>query len=156
MSGIGRIASALWPTPSGLEVDEPEAMTLAVAPPYGRVFRALDALLGPGTVLYWEGKAGPIMAAWLDRMSAEPRPAFALGVVPVPDFYHIPLDAEVLEGLAQRVELPNAIDGRVRLHAYLNQRIVWQWRPAFGPTPMLISRRLPDYRTGEFLRALSD
>ena len=150
MDWLRRIASAIWPSPSGLEVEEPDATTVSTVPPYGRVVRALDALLGPGTVLYWEGRAGPMLAAWLNRLTIEPRPAISVGISPVADFYHLPVDRELLEGLAMRVDLPFGVEGRVRLHAYLGRRIVWQWRPAFSPSPMLISRTIPSWRVNEF------
>ena len=155
MDWIGRIASAIWPSPSGLEVEESDATTVHAAPPFGRVFSALDALLGPGTILYWEGRPGPLLAAWLNRLNLEPRPAVSVGLVPVPDFYHLPVSRELLEGLAVRIELPHAVDGRVRLHAYLGRRIVWQWRPAFGPQPMLISRTIPSWRVNDFRNRIS-
>jgi hypothetical protein len=153
MSWLTQLIASLAPPVTGLRVEEANPIAVRLPPPPGRIFRALSLLLDPGAVLYWEGRADRTLAAWLRRQTADPRPSIAIGVVPVSDFYRFELDDELLEELAARVERPNAIGRRVWFHVLQAERIVVEWRPAFGSAPLLLSRLVPADRVSAFIRA---
>ena len=153
MGWLTQLIASLAPQPTGLRVDEADPIALRLTPPPGRVFRALPLLLDPGAVLYWEGRTERHLAAWLRRLTVDPRPSIAVGLVPVADFYRIELDRDVVDQLAERVDQPGAVGRRVWFNVVQDQRILVEWRPAFGSHPLLVSRSLPDDRVTAFIRA---
>ena len=155
MSWFQQLVAAVFPRPSGLLVEEADPIRVEAPRSPEAFFRALAALMSPDVVLYWEGPAERHLAAWLAQQSLEPRPAVAIGVVPVGDFYHIPLGEELLAWLATRVARPGVVSGRVRLHVREGERIVLEWRPAFGKSPLLLSRHLPAEQVRQFVELLS-
>jgi hypothetical protein len=155
MNWFNHLLDVLVSAPSGLEVDEPDPIQLTVTPPPGTLFRALPLLLDPGAVLYWEGRPGRTLAAWLGRHTLEPRAPIEFGILPASAFYHLPLDPDILAQLALRVDQPKAVGSRVRIHIHVDERIVLEWRPAFGTSPLLLSRRLPSERIAAFIKAVS-
>ena len=116
--------------------------------------RALGLLADPGAVLYWEGRTNRVLAAWLDRLTLEPRPPASFGITPVPDFYHLPLDPGTLDVLASRIDRPGAVGRRIRLHLRQSDRIILQWRRAFSREPVLLSRSLDPARLDAFEAAV--
>ena len=153
MNWFAQILAGVFPRATGLEVDEPDPLAFQLPPSPTRFFEALGHLVGPEATLYWEGPAGRTLAAWLDRYTSAPRPRVSVGVMPVGDFYLVPLTDEVLEELAVRDTEPGALRGPVRIHVHEGERITLQWRPAFGKRPLLLSRRLPADRVREFVAA---
>jgi len=155
MTWLQQLVAAVFPRPSGLLVDEADPIRVEARPSPEAFFRALAVLVTPDAVLYWEGPAERHLAEWLARQTLEPRPAVTIGVAPARDFYHIPLDEDVLAELALRVARPGAMSSKVRLHVRKGERIVLEWRPAFGRSPLLLSRHVPEEQVRQFISLLS-
>ena len=153
MNWLAQILESVFPRPTGLEVDEPDPFAFRLPPSPPGFVRALALLVGPGATLYWEGQTSRTLASWLNRHTSEPAPAISAGVMPVHDFYHLPLIDDLLDQLAARVAEPGAIRGRVRIHAREGEWIILQWHPAFSSTPLLLSRRLRADRVQAFVTA---
>ena len=150
MGWLTELLRSIAPPATGIEVDEPDPIPVPVGASPGAFIRAIGVLVDPGAVLYWEGRASPVLNAWLDRLTLEPRPAVSVGITPVADFHHVPLDSGVLDELAQRVDRPGAIGRRIRLHVRQCDRIILQWRRGFSREPVLLSRSLDPHRIHAF------
>lgn len=152
MNWLSRLLDSISPPLTGLELDEPDPVALAVPPAPGRFIRALDRLAGPNAVLYWEGPADRVLAAWLRRQTQEPVARISIGISPVHDFYHVALADGVLDELAARIERTKPAPSRVHLHVHEDGRVILQWRRAFLAGPVLISRSVRPERIDAFIR----
>ncbi len=154
MSWWERLLHAAFPPRTGLDVDEPNPLALAVPPNPASVIRAMALLAGPESELYWEGRAGQVLGAWLRRQAGDGERRVAIGITPVQDFYHLPASHDLLAELAERLERAPSLPERVRLHLHDEGRMVLEWRRAFRTGPILVSRRMPEDRLAAFVGAI--
>jgi hypothetical protein len=154
MHWLTKLLGVIAPPATGIEVDEPDPIAVSVGTDAGGFVRAIGLLVDSDAILYWEGRTSRTLAAWMDRRTLEPRQAVRIGIAPVGDFYHLPLDAESLDELALRVNQPGAIRRPIRLHVHQSDRIVLQWRRAFTSEPVLVSRHLDPARVHSFVAAV--
>ena len=153
MTWLARLLDAVFPPPTGLEVEEPDPIALQGPLAPGQFIRALPLIAGPDAVLYWEGPTDRWLAAWLRREAGDPDRRIVVGLSPVADFYHVPVAAEVLEELATRLESGPTQRSRVHLHVHEGGRILLQWRRAFRGETILVSRQVPDAQVAAFIQA---
>src|SRR5262249_45347782 len=97
MSWLTDLLRSIAPPTTGIEVDDPDPISVPVGVGPGAFIRAIGILVDPDAVLYWEGGASRLLKAWLGRLTLESRPPVSVGVSPVADFYHVPLDPGVLD-----------------------------------------------------------
>lgn len=154
MNWLSRLLDGISPPATGLEIDEADPIALRVPPEPGPLIQALNHLVGLTAVLYWEGPADRLLAAWLRRQTLEPFERVSVGISPVHDFYHIPLTTGVLAELAARLERARPIPSRVHLHVRENGRVLLQWRQAFGDAAVLLSRTLRREQVDSFAKAV--
>lgn len=160
MSWLTTLLAGLFPSPTGLKIDEADPLAVHVQVSPGRFFQALPLLWGTDawdaeTMLYLEGGIPRSLAAWLARETTEPRPRFHAGVSPVSDYYHLPLTPDFLAALAIRFEQSDGRRRRLRLHVSIHERLLLEWRHAFTSKPLLLSRSIPADHAQAFLRAVA-
>jgi len=96
-------------------------------------------------MLYCEGTTDRTVQRWLKRHALEPAPAkVAAGtLLPTPDYYHVPLQPDLMHELAAIVDAEAIALPCLHVHVYREQRVLLEWHDAFLDNPVLLSRSLP-------------
>lgn len=79
----------------------------------------------------------------------------AFGTIwPKPDFYHLPLQSELLEEAADLVDRRGISLPSIHLHVHDGERVLLEWHDAFCDDPMYVATSFPRERVEEFARAI--
>jgi hypothetical protein len=108
------------------------------------VLRALPALLHAGGFVYFEGTVDEGFARWLGAHAVTVPLKIAYGTIwPRPDWFHVPLDAALMDEAARVVDEQGVPMPSIHLHVHDGARVLLEWHDAFGSNPMYVSAAIP-------------
>jgi hypothetical protein len=73
---------------------------------------------------------------------------------PRPDYYHVPVEADLLQEAADLIEREHVVQPCIHLHVHDGNRILLEWHDAFGEDPMYIASVVPRDLIDLFVRAI--
>jgi hypothetical protein len=114
--------------------------------------RSLPILFPVGALVYFEGTTEGKFAEWLEAHTMSPSLKVAYGTIwPRPDYYHVPLEAALLEEAADLIEREHVVQPCIHLHVHDRNRVLLD---AFDDDPMHIASVVPRDRIDLFVRAI--
>ena len=139
---------------AGLRLEDPSPLLFRLPRDPARFLRALPILAGPDATVCFEGSTEERVRRWLEEHGVPPRAKISAGtVLPVSDFYHVPLGPEALTGLAALVEAHGIATPSIHVYVYEGERVTVAWYDAFYDHPVFISRAVPAERVAAFAAA---
>ncbi|MEJ5277179.1 MAG: hypothetical protein WHU94_14820, partial [Thermogemmata sp.] len=106
---------------------------LSGATDFPSLLEALETLLPPGCVLYFEdgGPSGEL-ARFLREHAVPERAHLAYGTIwPRPLIFHVPATADTIRRLAELMRSRLAVELAVHFHVYRDQTVLLEWYDAF-------------------------
>jgi hypothetical protein len=142
--GISMADDASWEITGIQDQSFPEFLTL------------LAALLPEGSVLYLEGtaKSAKDVINFLESHGDAKAAKITRGTIwPRPNFYHVPIEPDVMRALARLVGGHPTSEICSHLHAYKSDHVLLEWYDAFFQS-LGISRHICEERVAEFCHRL--
>lgn len=118
--------------------------------------RALKELFPLNTILYIEssGKPPNDIQSYIEARKPSQVTKVAMGTIwPRPQYFHLTITAENLEGLAQLAEKHYMMEIAVHLHVYYEGKMLLQWYDAFT-APFYISLNISEDKVKQFCNKL--
>jgi len=135
----------------GIRLDEPEPWRVSPTKDVERFVRALPLVPPEGSVAYFEGTGESHVADYLRRLAIAPQVQVAVGTIwPRPDYYHVPVSRESMEGLAAFLDESPTGYFCTHCHVYRNGVVLLEWHDAFMDDPMYVSRIIGEDVVREF------
>lgn len=117
--------------------------------------RKLPVLFPNDCFVYFEGTTDRAFAKWLKIKSVQTPSKVGLGtIVPKPDYYHIPLEPELLAEAADIVDDRGISFPSVHVHVHDATEVLLYWHDAFCDDPMLLAKSVSSDRILEFAKAI--
>ena len=71
-----------------------------------------------------------------------------------PDYYHVPVEAALLQEAADLIEREQVVQPCIHLHVHDGNRVLLEWHDAFDDDPIHIASVVPRDRIDLFVRAI--
>lgn len=139
----------------GATFDDAHAWTLEGRADPDAFLRALPILFPSGRFVYFEGTTYRQFATWLKANSVPAPLKVGMETIwPRPDFFHLPLQPDLLASAADIVDDKGIALPSIHLQVHDGSGILLYWHDAFGDDPMFVAKSVPSDRIEEFAGAL--
>ncbi len=139
----------------GISLGKEPCWEVSCAKDFPSFLRALSDLVPSDSILYIEGGSPhDEIKLYLESRKAMQIAKVAMGTIwPRPKIFHMLINLENLEGLAQLAERHAEIEIAVHLHIYKDNKVLLQWYDAFFD-PFYISKEIPEDKVNNFCSQL--
>ena len=120
------------------------------------MLRALPDLLPDGGFVYFEGTTESRFESWAQEHAVSPPLKIAYGTIwPRPNYFHVPLDQELLQEAAALIDRYGIALPSIHVHAHDESKVLLEWHDAFGEDPMYVSSDISQERVVAFARGMN-
>jgi hypothetical protein len=138
----------------GISLDKKPAWEISPPKNFPSFLRALLELVPEESILYIEGNAPEETENYLKERKTEDTFKIAMGTIwPRPEYFHMKITKENIEGLAKIEESHETPIGSIHLHVYKNNKVILSGYDAFLD-PFLISKEIPEDKIRSFSNKL--
>ncbi|MCC6486542.1 MAG: hypothetical protein IT364_03515 [Candidatus Hydrogenedentes bacterium] len=140
---------------AGARMSGPKAWVVPPTRNCESMLRALPILFPDGGFVYFEGTTESRFAAWAEAHAVVPPLKIAYGTLwPRPDFFHIPLEANLMEEAAVLIKQHGIRQPTIHVHVHDGAKVLLEWHDAFEDDPMYVSTALSRERVEAFASAM--